>query len=109
MFTAPVGLQAIVINFCIDSDETRFFGLETHVCEMQLVLSDSEQVLALDHAPVRSLLFARLCSCLISLMSRCASLICRVQYRRSSNKKMGYLSLSSPICTRISSIFLDLR
>ena len=32
------------MNFRIDNEETRFFGIETHVCEVQLELSDNEQV-----------------------------------------------------------------
>ena len=30
--------QGIVINFCVDTEETRHLGIENHVCEVQLVL-----------------------------------------------------------------------
>jgi hypothetical protein len=32
----------VVLNIRLDSDETRLLGVETHVCELQLLLSALE-------------------------------------------------------------------
>ena len=32
------GLRMVVVNLRIDSKQTRILGIETHVCELQLVL-----------------------------------------------------------------------
>ena len=34
--------QAVILNLRLDSDETRLLGVETHVCELQLLLSALE-------------------------------------------------------------------
>ena len=32
--------QAVIVNLCMNSEETRGLGVENHVCELQLVLRD---------------------------------------------------------------------
>ena len=30
-------MQGVILNICIDTEETRALGLENHVCELQLI------------------------------------------------------------------------